>query len=116
MPQTRRMLVLASEKEHQIKAPCGREYGSFRELKDPQYCCSLKSFKGGLKKYVYTHTHAGEVKWKAMALQTKVQVFSLCPGALGFSMESGLEEARLAAGEEELVAGTVVVAVGIESH
>lgn len=67
MPQTRRMLVLAGEKKPQIKAPCGRECGSFRELEDPRYCCSMKSFEGGLKKYVYTHT-CRRSKWKAMAL------------------------------------------------
>lgn len=66
MPQTRRTLVLASEKEHQMKAPCGRECGSFRELKDPQYCCSLKSFEGGFKKYVYAHTRRRS-EWKAVA-------------------------------------------------
>lgn len=33
----------------------------------------------------------------------------------GHSVESGWEEARLAAGEEELVAGAVVVAVESES-
>lgn len=74
LPKVEECVVLASQKERQIKGHCRSEHGSFGELKDPDYCCRLKSLEV-FKNHVCVYTHLyirahsrWRSKWKVMAL------------------------------------------------